>query len=129
MAKVLKNYKPTDERFEEFPIVAIRYDDEVFLDLPICAVDFGRKYNRPVLFTEVNKIPAVVELAEVPAALKGTKVFHFKVKDDSKVEEVAPDKADIFVRLPEDTNVKELVFMEGQILREEITEVIENGTV
>jgi len=129
MAKVLKNYKPSTKEFEGYPSISIRYDDEVFLELPLCAIDYGRIYKEPYLMYEQNKIPSVIEKEELKKLLEGTKIFYFKIQDNMKLKEVKQEEADISTRLPIDTKTEELVFMDGQILKEEIQEVIEDGNV
>ncbi|MDR4968356.1 MAG: hypothetical protein RG740_01925 [Acholeplasmataceae bacterium] len=112
--KILMNFKEKKERVEEFSHVSLLVDREVFVDLPICAVDFGRHYDKPVLYGNYNGIPTVYEEAEVIKHLETLKVFHLK-NDKGKLTEVSKEDADISIRLPKDTNVDQLVYDNGQV--------------
>lgn len=102
------------ERLEEFPYITILYDREVFVDLPICVIDFGRVYEKPVLYGNYKGIPTVYEEAEVKTQLANLKVFYLKNKQ-GKLTEVREEEADLKIRLPKDTNVDELVYDNGQV--------------
>lgn len=112
--KQLINYKPKQEKLEEFPYVLLLLDREVFIDLPICVVEFGRIYDRPVLYGDHKGIPTVYEAEEVKTILARLKVFHLK-NDQGKLYEVDEKEADIHVRLPIDTKVDELGYDNGQV--------------
>src|SRR5690554_3269797 len=112
--KQLINYKVKQERIEEFPHITILYDREVLVDLPICAIDFGRVYEKPVLYGNHKGIPTVYEEAEVKTQLAKLKVFHLK-NNQGKLTEVKEEEADVHIRLPKDTDVDQLVFDNGQV--------------
>jgi hypothetical protein len=120
MAKVLRNFKKTGKYLEEFPMIKLIDSELVMADLPICAVDFDREYVNPVVRYMQNVPFALVEeAAEMQQSIKGTKVFHFDFTEDAiHLKEVAPEAAKIHQRLPLDTPVKEMVFINGQLLRE-----------
>jgi len=117
---VLKNYKLTKEKYEEFPFIKIRDDDEVFEDLPICSVDFGREIEKPVLFKPSDgTFPKAVELRDLIKILSTLKKFHFKIeKETGALTEVPEKESEFSIRLPQDTNVEELKFINGQIIKE-----------
>ena len=129
--KQLINYKPTNEKMDEFPYVKLLLDREVFVDLPICVVDFGRHYNKPVLYGNYQGIPTVYEEKEVIQLLGRLKTFHLK-NENGKLTEVEEAEADVHIKLPKDTNVDQLVFDNGQVfwakpIKKE-TEVKEDGS-
>ena len=112
--KQLINYKQKQEKLEEFPFVSLLLDREVFMDLPICAVDFDRTYDKPVLYGNHKGIPTVYEAEEVKTYLARLKVFHLK-NDQGKLSEVDEKESHIHVRLPVDTKVDELGYDDGQV--------------
>lgn len=112
--KVLKNYKPKKEMLEEFPYAKLIDSEDVLVDLPICAAEFGKEYKKPVVYGNYKGIPTIYEEEEVILQLEKLKLFHF-TEDKGKLTEVEPEKATIKVRLPIDTKVDELVFDNGQI--------------
>lgn len=120
MAKILKNYKRTGESIESFPVIKIKNDDDVFADLPICLVEYDTHYNKPVLITYEGKVPEVIEAAVLVKTLEGTRMFYLELDEDNNLKEVEQDNAMISVRLPKDTNVDELVFINGEILKQEV---------
>lgn len=120
MAKILKNYKRTGEFIENFPVIKIKNDEDVFADLPICLVEYDTHYTKPVLITHAEKVPEVIEAAVLVKTLEGTKVFYLELDEDNNLKEVEQEDAMISVRLPKDTNVDELVFINGEILKQEV---------
>lgn len=121
--KQLINYKAKKEKLEEYPYVELFTDREVFVELPICVIDFGRYYEKPVLYGNYNGIPTVYEEEEVRAHLKTLKVFHLK-NNKGKLTEVDAEDADISIRLPKDTDVNQLVYDNGQVF---LAKPIEGG--
>lgn len=114
--RVLKNYKVLKETIEEFPLIKLKQDEDVFVDLPLCTVPYGVEFETPVLFyTQQTQIPEVVEKAEIEEKIKGTKLFYFKILEGDKVEEVSPKDADFSYRLPEETPVKNLAIINGEL--------------
>lgn len=118
MAKVLKNYKKTKELIDnDYPVISIRYDDEVFADLPICAVEYDTTYTKAVLLTEPNKIPVVIEAAELLQKLsKLTKYFFYVDAETGEVKEVNEKEANLSVRLPHNTDISKLAYYNGEII-------------
>lgn len=117
MAKVLKNYKPLKESLEEYPLVEIRYNDEVFKDLPICEVDFGVELKRPVLYSHDGRTQTAVEYEWLAARLAQLKRFCLKANTDGTLYEVPEPEATLRVRLPLDTNIEQLRLENGHIIR------------
>lgn len=118
--KVLKNFKPTNEAikptdYESFPVVKIIDSEDVLMDLPIAALEFGKSYLKPVVYGNYKGIPTVYEESEVKQHLARLKLFHF-AEDQGKLTEVLPDEAKIHVRLPKDTIVDQLIYQDGQII-------------
>jgi len=112
--KQLINYKVKAERLAEYPYVTLLVDREVLLGIPVCAIDFGREYQKPVLYGDQNGIPTVYEESEVKTIIAQLKVFHLK-NDQGKLTEVDEIDADLHVRLPKDTKVDQLVYDNGQL--------------
>lgn len=112
--KQLINYKLRPEKLEEFPYVTLLTDREVLIGLPICAMDFGRTYQKPVLYGDQGGIPTVYEEAEVKTFIAQLKVFHLK-NNQGKLTEVDEIDADLHVRLPKDTKVDQLGYDNGQL--------------
>jgi len=108
------NYKPKQERLEEFAYVELYTEREVLLGLPICVVEFGKDYVNPVLYGTTSGVPTAFEDFEVQKKLKELKMFNLK-NNKGSLTETDKDKADISIRLPKDTNVKELVYDNGQV--------------
>lgn len=113
--KKLINYEAKKETLDEFPYVEIMESKHVFVDLPIAVVDFGKTYDKPILYGSYKGIPCIYEESEVKQHLARLKVFHF-TEDKGKLTEVEPEKATIKVRLPKDTKVDQLIYKDGQIV-------------
>lgn len=113
--KVLKNYKIL-KMIEEFPLIKIREDEDVFIELPICAIDYNRIYKEPVIFQEINKMGVVIEKEELVERLKNLKLFYFLVKPETgEVKEVSKENSNYQIRLPKDVDVSKLEFYNGEI--------------
>ena len=124
--KQIINFKRKQGGIEEFPYVTLLIDREVFLELPICAIEFGVDYIKPVLYGDHNGVPTVYEHDAVVELLSKLKIFYLK-NDQGKLTEVSKGEADVTIRLPKDTNVDQLVYDRGQIflakpINEEVTE-------
>jgi len=115
--KVIKNCKILKDHYEEFPLIQIRYEDEVFVDLPVCTIEFGQTLEKPVLYPVGKGIPMAVELTWLMAQLAKLKKFHIKIDDHGHIKEIDPKDADTVVRLPADTNLDEVMIVNGQIIR------------
>jgi hypothetical protein len=118
--EILKNFKALEERFEEFPLIKLMPGEDVFVELPICRMDFNLTLKEPILFVQDGTIPKAMELAELKKLIAGTKRFFFKVGDKGELIEVEPSKAKLAMRLPKDTNISDLVYMNGQVLKQEV---------
>lgn len=112
--KILVNFKQLKKGIEEFPFVEILDKGDVFIDLPIAVAEFGKDYERPVLYGQYKGIPTIHEAEDVVEILKQLKVFHFK-NDNGRLIEVDENEADISARLPIDTDISQLAFQDGQI--------------
>ena len=114
--KVIKNYKPLQPKnSKEYLPVKILTDEDIFFDLPICAGDFGVNYEKPVLYGDYKGIPTVYEEKDVLRALSNLKLFHLK-EIAGQIKEVSSSEADVHIRLPKNTLVKDLVIKDGQVL-------------
>lgn len=125
--KVIKNCKILSERYEEYPMIQIRYDDEVFVDLPLCVIEFGQVLKKPVLYANGNSIPQAVELSDLMVTLSKLKKFFVKVEEQGKVVEVPEGEETLVLRLPKDTNINDIFYIDGQIIRRSLLEVKDNG--
>lgn len=114
MNKQLVNYKAKKEKIEDYQCLVLYPDREVLLGLPICAIDFGRYYENPVLYGDYKGIPTVYEASEVIEILKKLKTFHLK-NNNGNLTEVNEKEADIHVKLPIDTRVDQLGYDNGQL--------------
>ena len=115
--RVLKNYKLLKERFNEFQFIQIRYDDEVFVDLPICTIEFGQLLEHPVLFVNGAKTPSAVELSWLQDFLSNKKKFNLFIDEKGKIIEVEPGESNYQILLPNDTDLSELWFENGNLVR------------
>ena len=124
--KVLKNYKKTGEFVDEdYPVIKINDSEDVFAELPLCVAEYNTFYKEPVLMIVPNKIPSVIEKAELLKTLSKLKKFYFLVDEKTgQVQEVGKEKANLTYRLPKDTPVDMLVYTDGEILLIENEEVI-----
>ena len=114
--KILKNYKKTGKKIEEFDIIKIMdTQEDVFADLPVVAISFGVNYKEPVLFGDYRGIPTVFEKEELMEVLKTTEIKYFKVNED-KLIEVIKEEAEMNLRLPKGTNTDQLIIDNGQIV-------------
>ena len=118
MAKILKNFKKTGKLLDgQYPYITIREDSDVFMDLPICAIEYDTFYIEPVVVLEPGKIGVVHEAKELLKQLSKLKKFYFLVNDEtSEVSEVQEGEANLMVRLPHDTDVSKLAYIGGEIV-------------
>ena len=130
--KVLINFKPTKEKLEEYPIIQILKSDDVFLELPLAAAEFGVEYEEPVLFGNIKGIPLVVEKWQVQEQINRLEMHHFKLENE-KLIKVPEEESSISLRLPKGTNTDQLIMDNGQVVwakpqeSAETEEVEENG--
>ena len=119
MAKQIINFKPTGQKTNEgWDKINLLLDREVFLDLPLCIIDWGVNYKEPILVGAAQNMPLVFEAEEVRSRLKESekedkkiklKTFHLS-SVDGKLQEVESSKASWSGELPEDTDLEELSF-------------------
>lgn len=113
--KILLNFKPLESTYEGFPYVQLLDNTVVFAELPICIGEFGKRYEKPVLYGNFKGIPTVYEESEVKKILSNLKIFHLKIKEN-RLEEVDEAEADLHIRLPKDTPVDQLVYDKGEVI-------------
>lgn len=113
--KVLINYKPTKEKIEEFQIVRVVSNSDVFADLPIAVADFGREYDTPVIFGNYKGLPLMIEKEELLKQLENLELHHFRLEEE-KLIKVAKEESEISVRLPKGTNTDQLIMDQGHIV-------------
>jgi len=132
--RVLKNYKLLKQNgFEEYPAVEIRYEDnDVFEELPICAIPFGTEFKDPILISITQKgIANIAERSILVKHLKdNTQKIFFKL-DEHGNPKLVNEETTMFMRLPiqEDPNKYIYDYRDGQIfvidtIKEEVKEEI-----
>jgi hypothetical protein len=132
--RVLKNYKLLKQNgFEEYPAVEIRYEDnDVFEELPICAIPFGTEFKDPILISITQKgIANIAERSILVKHLKdNTQKIFFKLDKHSNPK-LVNEETTMFMRLPiqEDPNKYIYDYRDGQIfvidtIKEEVKEEI-----
>jgi hypothetical protein len=132
--RVLKNYKLLKQNgFEEYPAVEIRYEDnDVFEELPICAIPFGTEFKDPILISITQKgIANIAERSILVKHLKdNTQKIFFKL-DKHGNPKLVNEETTMFMRLPiqEDPNKYIYDYRDGQIfvidtIKEEVKEEI-----
>lgn len=117
--EVLKNFKVVEGQWEEFPFIKILPGEDVFFGLPVCKMGFQAKFVQPVVVVRENELPTVFELEELKHKLANTKRFFLVADEKGKLTEVAQKDAKLAIRLPVDTKIEELVYMNGQVLKQE----------
>jgi len=117
--EILKNFKVVDGIWEEFPFIKILPGEDVFVGLPVCKLAFQAKFTQPVLFMVEGEIPTAVELEELKRKLAKTKRFFLLADEKGGLKEVNQKDAKLAIRLPVDTKIEELVYMNGQVLKKE----------
>jgi len=118
--EVLKNFKVVEGKWEEFPFIKILPGDDVFVGLPMCKIGFQAQFQQPVLLVKENDIPMAIELEELKHRLATTKRFYLVADDKGVLKEVEPKDAKLALRLPKETNINELVYMNGEVLKQEV---------
>jgi len=122
---MLKNFKRTGGMFEEFPIVKVKYEDETYTDRPICVVDEEKTFTTALAVPQQEGFPIIQELEDIKIAIKDTRIFYFDLAEGGIVKEVPEKDSKIRIRLPKDTNPNELIFVNGQILKQQKVETQE----
>jgi len=116
MAKQIINFKPTGKKTNEgWDRITLLLDREVFLDLPLCIVEWGIEYAEPILVGEAQNMPLVFEAEDIRQRLKKVeeekkvemKTFHL-ANINGSLQEVEEAKAIWSGDLPKDTNLEEL---------------------
>jgi hypothetical protein len=137
MPQILVNYirkgEPVvyEERGLGFPRIEIKKSDYVFVDMGkaggVCVVDMDAQYKDPLLIAEENKIPSVMDKEDLEALFaeqdKKSKVYKIVINEDGTIREATKKDTQekiVFWRGPLEVNFKELKFMNGQILREDV---------
>jgi hypothetical protein len=118
--EILKNFKALEDKFEEFVFIKLMPGEDVFVELPICRIDFNLTLKNPILFVQEGTIPKAMELAELKKLIAGTKRFYLAVGNEGQLTEAEPAKAKLAMRLPKDTNISDLVYINGQVLKQEV---------
>lgn len=113
--KQLVNFKRKKETLEhDIVSVEVFYDREVFLDLPIAAVEFGAEYEKPVLAGMNGGIYIIGEYSKVKEAHDSLRLYHLKRDPETnRVEEVSESEADIHVKLPKNLDLSEIIIKEN----------------
>lgn len=112
--KQLINYKLTSNKVEDYVEVKLLLDREVLVDIPICLIEFGRVYDKAYIPQKANEFVMALSQKELDDLLLKTKIFKFKIKDNTVVE--TKGTPDIEARLPLNTKVDELIYENGQLL-------------
>lgn len=114
MLKILKNYKKLGSSFEEFELIRIRDDEDIFVDMPICVCDYDRIYEKPVIVNAGGVFPLCLELDDLKEQIKDTKIFHLDVIQDGRVIQAKNEKkATIHQRLKKDVDLESLIYENG----------------
>lgn len=117
MAKVLRNFKKLNKKFKEFELIKLRADEDVLADLPICLCDYGVDYKEPLVVTGAQgSFPICLEKEEVAKRIKDTRIFNLKKGKEGNLKEVSgSEKAEVSVRLNNDTDLSKLTIENGQL--------------
>lgn len=115
------NYKVTKVKHEELTEIKLLEFEDVYVSLPWGLVDANNIPEHPVIFGDVDGMPRIMDAMYV---LEKTRVFHFKegAEDErtkqKSVVECEPNDKDVkfHFRLPKDTPVEDLIFVNGQLL-------------
>lgn len=118
--EILKNFKLAEGKWEEFPFIKILPGEDIFVGLPICKMEFQAQFVRPVIVVRDNEIPTVVELEELKHKLTNTKRFFLVANEKGLLKEVDQKDSKLVIRLPIDTKIDELIYMNGQVLKQEV---------
>ena len=111
--KQIVNFKQNKKTAEGWIKVIPLIDREVFIEAPICLVDFGVEYEEPVLAGELYGLPLVQEAETVRKKIaeqnksEKLRTYHLAVKDHA-VTEVPKDEAQWSGELPENTDLSQL---------------------
>lgn len=115
---VIKNFKFTKEKIEEFNVVKILDSEDVILEMPLGVHEFNQTFEYPIVFGEFQGIAMIQEAETV---MERTKMFFLKnLKEDEETKTVSviectEKEATTKVRLPRDTKVEELVLINGKV--------------
>jgi len=116
--RVIKNFKPTGDKYRDFPIVKIIKGDDVFEDLPLCSVAFGDLSETLVLYIRQNSFNIAISPKELDSILSKLEryVMHndnghlTRIEDNAKIDENT-----VISWLPKDVNVDDLEYKNGEI--------------
>lgn len=115
---VLKNFKFTKSKIEEFRVIEFLNSEDVILELPLAVHEFNQIFEYPIIFGAISGVPLVQEAETV---IEKTRMFHFKQGEidpetkNSSVVETSEKEATVHIRLPKDTKVNELILINGQV--------------
>lgn len=108
MPKILVNYKYNKKKDE----YSLFESDVVYADMPLALMELGAEYDE-ILIVPINNQATVVDKVEF---LSRNKQFHL-VADGERILEDKEKGTPIW--LPKDTNLEELRYINGQILKVE----------
>jgi hypothetical protein len=120
--EILKNFKLAEGKWEEFPFIKILPGEDVFAGLPVCKMAFQAQFTQPVIVVRDGDIPLAFELEELKKKLEKTRRFFLVADEKGVLKEVEQKDAKIVLRLPLDTKINELVYIDGQVLKQEVNE-------
>lgn len=115
---VIKNFKFTKEKIEEFNVIKILNSEDVILELPLGVHEFNQEFEYPIIFGDFQGVALIQEAERV---MEKTKMFHLKnLAEDEETKtislvECSEKEATTHIRLPRDTKVDELVLINGKV--------------
>lgn len=119
---ILKNYKVTSKRYEGVPMIEVRNQEEVFLEMPICMLPYEKEETELYLLgvNPMTKFAYVGNKRTLKEVLKTNRMFFLSNIDEKglpgEIREV-PMGEHIFEYLfPIGTDVKDLVVYNGEVM-------------
>lgn len=116
MPKILLNYK----KLHDGSFKLYYNPTHVFADMPVCIADMDEEYIQPIV-VNINNEAVVVEKEEYE---KTHKLFKLKVDKNNFLVE---DEDGFEIYLPIDTDITQLMYINGQIVKKEESNI--NGNV
>lgn len=114
---IYKNYKIKNNHVE------IYNNDEVFVELPVCIIDNQLDGSKELeIITDLkSQLNYIVEKERLN--LNDNKIFHLKLipteNNCFKLEECNLKDAILHINFPKDTDLKEIIYKNGMILKKE----------
>ena len=105
MPKILVNFKRNKDG--SFKILD---ESVVFADMPIAIKEFDEEFETPIGVNLEGKATVV----EKSVYEEKNKLFKLKINEDNSITE---DENGFEIYLPKDTNISELMYLNGQIVR------------